>query len=327
MVAMKPLISIIVPVYNTNRNLEKCVNSLINQTYNNLQIILINDGSTDSSLQICQHYAQQDCRVLVLDKDNGGVSSARNLGIENAAGDYISFVDSDDWLELHTYEYLIYKILEHNTDAAMFEYFIDYNDGRSIIHEHTGFDEIISGEQAIMATISPVNRFAWSKLFAKYLIKDIRFDCRIAIGEDTLFSCMVLRNAKRVYYSNTPLYHYLQSCNSTTRSGFNYKYFSVIEAYSQLVELTSDMSDETHFCAKYALSSFLEMNIYGIYSMNMTEEYKRASKYVEELRSYWPDIIMHKGVNRKDKLKVSLCIINPKLYSKLYKGYKLLNSN
>ncbi len=122
---MSPLITVIIPVYNTEEYLRSCLDSIINQTYRNLEILVIDDGSTDLSPAICDTYAELDSRVQVIHKENQGVSASRNLGIEMATGDYISFIDSDDWLESESYEHLISCFVEHKVDAVIFEYFVN----------------------------------------------------------------------------------------------------------------------------------------------------------------------------------------------------------
>jgi glycosyltransferase involved in cell wall biosynthesis len=119
-----PLISVIVPIYNTEKYLRECLDSLINQTYKNLQIILINDGSKDKSGKICEEYAGKDSRIIYKRVENGGVSSARNKGLALATGDYYHFPDSDDYLELDTYEYLLGLINIHKCDSVVFEHFV-----------------------------------------------------------------------------------------------------------------------------------------------------------------------------------------------------------
>lgn len=112
------LLSIIVPVYNVKSYLKKCVESIINQTYTNLQIILVDDGSTDGSQDICDEFAQRDSRIVVIHKENGGQSTARNVGMDRAKGVYIAFVDSDDWLEPNMYEALISQLEKHEADIV-----------------------------------------------------------------------------------------------------------------------------------------------------------------------------------------------------------------
>ena len=125
---MGNLISIIVAIYNVDQYLEQCIDSIINQSYKNLEIILVNDGSTDNSKNICDYYSEIDKRIKVVHKKNGGVSSARNTGIDIATGDYIAFVDSDDYLELNMYETMINNLEQNQCDMGVCGYSIFYND-------------------------------------------------------------------------------------------------------------------------------------------------------------------------------------------------------
>ena len=121
-------ISVIVPVYNVEPYLPQCLDSLIEQTFNDIEIICVNDGSTDGSLNVLNHYAAKDSRIKVIDKPNGGVSSARNRGLDAAQGEYISFVDGDDWLKQNAYEEIISAVDKRNVDMAVFGYY-EYLDG------------------------------------------------------------------------------------------------------------------------------------------------------------------------------------------------------
>ena len=136
------LISIIIPVYNVEKYLRKCLDSIINQTYKKLEIILIDDGSTDNSGKICEEYAKKDDRIIVIHKENAGVSSARNRGIELANGKYIGFIDSDDWIEENMYETLYQNLLQFDVDISMCNYSIIRNHKKTF-HKHDLEDGIL----------------------------------------------------------------------------------------------------------------------------------------------------------------------------------------
>ena len=118
----KELISIIVPVYNAEKYLQKCLDSILEQTYQNLEIIIVNDGSTDNSGQICHEYEQKDSRIIYMEKENGGVSDTRNTGLDRMTGSYVTFVDSDDWLEPNYVQFLYEKLIEHQADIVVGNY-------------------------------------------------------------------------------------------------------------------------------------------------------------------------------------------------------------
>ena len=141
---MQELVSVIIPVYNVEKYLSKCLDSIVNQTYNNLQIILVNDGTKDNSLEICQNYQNKDSRIQVINKENGGLSSARNKGLEYAEGKYCLFVDSDDYVELDLIESAVSKMEEVNADMVVFgfERFYEGTENTEIFRVQNANDEI-----------------------------------------------------------------------------------------------------------------------------------------------------------------------------------------
>ena len=136
---MTEKITVIVPVYNVENYLNKCLDSLINQTYKNLEIIVINDGSTDNSGTICQEYAQKDNRIVYIEKENGGLSDARNAGLDRMTGSYVTFVDSDDWIEQDYVEVLYNKLTEHQADVSVGNYY-SYNEDEGMYYFHINGD-------------------------------------------------------------------------------------------------------------------------------------------------------------------------------------------
>lgn len=214
------LVSIIVPVYNSEKYIQRCIDSLINQTISNIEIILINDGSTDNSLKILNEYAKKDIRIKIIDKENGGVSSARNSGIEVARGRYISFVDADDWCEENMFE-LMYDMAEkHNCDIVTSGYSMDNVDGKNISTKIASKSIIANNEQDIGKVIHNSNiSYAFTKLYKRNIINDndIRFNEKLSMGEDATFVCDYLMNINSAGVINRSLYHYVR-CNSESLS-------------------------------------------------------------------------------------------------------------
>ena len=204
---MDKKISIIVPVYNLEKYLPRCLNSVCNQTYKNLEIILVDDGSTDKSSDICDNWAKKDSRIIVIHKKNGGVSSARNAGIKKATGEYIHFVDGDDWLELNCYE----KIVELNSNkTVMFNaYFVNSRD--KFIKFNYDFSEINNQKEMIYKLISGDLGYTncWSRIFCRDIIEinELFFDESISVGEDFLFLYKYLKCIDELYCINEPLYN------------------------------------------------------------------------------------------------------------------------
>ncbi len=309
------VVSIIVPVYNVKKHLERCINSLVGQTYKNVEILLIDDGSTDESGKICDLFAKNYENVKVEHKINGGVSSARNLGLEKADGDFILFVDSDDWLETNTVEELVGVAIKHNSDIVMFEYFVD-DKNSSVPYVHTQLNGKMTKNNAFYHTVMPTNRFAVTKMYRKSLVQQSRFNENIHLGEDTLFACSAIAQAKDVYFLAKTLYHYVQSEQSATRKvGFNKKLLTGKDAYYKIIEIAKGFSIEMENVAK--------INCVEILIWIISEMYKEKSLYREEIRCFQSEIKkLSKDIKKcaeftlKKRLKIFLCSISPALFAK-----------
>jgi glycosyltransferase involved in cell wall biosynthesis len=310
----KPLVSIIIPIYNAEKYVSKCIESVINQSYEKIEVLLINDGSTDNSQEICDAYAIKDQRVKVIHKQNQGVSSARNLGIDESKGEYISFVDSDDWIDLDTYKRLIACTLTFDVEVVIFEYDVVYEDGKVIFKSYKNLEGVINKTSAIETVISPVSRFAVTKLYKRNIIGDIRFDTSIHIGEDTLFVMRTLGNANSIYYMAYPFYHYWQSDNSATRSKFNKKIFTGIDAYKQLVEKCKAKYPEI---TDVAISAYINLIINVVMLLYENSAYPDSSGIIKKLnkiiRKNYLTLMFSKKNNFKMKAKFSICFINTRL--------------
>lgn len=216
---MKPLISVLVPIYNVSEFLDNCIQSIINQSYENLEILLLDDGSTDNSGQICDKYSEKDCRIKVIHKKNSGVADTRNYGLSISSGEYYCFVDGDDYVH-RDYVYCMYELLhEKNADISMCAYLYVWKDGRSKRTKNAQFsDDYIctdSGKTALreMLYSGKYVPSCCGKLFSRKTIGNIFFPT-FSIGEDVLASVNYYLKAEKVAYSNRPLYYYLQNDNS-----------------------------------------------------------------------------------------------------------------
>ena len=209
-------ISIIVPVYNTEKYLSKCLNSLIKQTYKDIEIIVVNDGSKDKSLEIAKKFAKQDNRIKVFNKENGGLSSARNFGIEKASGEYIGFVDSDDYIKENMFEILYNMIKEANAKIAICGwYLVEDNQIRTCNFKCKKL--VLNDEQAIDMLLNHVSfdNFACNKLFHRALFKDVIFPFGELL-EDLSTIYKLIHEAKVIVVDSNPLYYYVLHSNSIT---------------------------------------------------------------------------------------------------------------
>ncbi len=236
------LISVIVPIYSVEDYLPKCIDSILNQSYKNLEIILVDDGSPDNCPRICDEYAKIDSRITVIHKTNGGLSSARNAGIEKATGDFLSFIDSDDWLELDMYHIMVDAIKETGSDIVTCDpYFCCcQNEDRTTYSQNTGVYTIISDNDKLFLHLiepNPLIRFeVWNKLYSKETVLDTRFKDGQRY-EDIYFDRMVLKRVKQSVSVDKALYNYRINRPGSTNSSFKK------DRLSKLYEIDEYISD------------------------------------------------------------------------------------
>ena len=221
------MISVIVPVYNVEKYLDNCVESIVNQTYKDLEIILVDDGSPDNCPAMCDEWAQKDSRIKVIHKENGGVSSARNIGLDNVTGEYIGFVDSDDYLKSNMYELLIENLTATNSDISVCSTFL-VDENNNIKADNIFESQVLNQEEAVKFLSYKMNNSLWNKLFKKDMFKGCRFDEGHTFGEDHLILLQVLKNVNRVSFISDSLYYYVQRSNSTTGSKFSKRSFDQV---------------------------------------------------------------------------------------------------
>lgn len=222
---MEGLISIIVPVYNVEKYLSRCLDSLVVQTYRKLEIILVNDGSTDDSGKICDRYAIMDKRIKVIHKPNGGVSSARNVALDIATGDYIAFVDADDWLESDWAEIAVDHLKQADADCYIGSFVRSYDDGRpdKITHPLTNAMDLTPIDCLKEMYLKPIVEASydwcvWGKLFRAVFWQSVRFDKNVAMEEDGLAFWQILSQCSKIIYRPDYGYHYLDRDDSAVNS-------------------------------------------------------------------------------------------------------------
>lgn len=270
------MISVIIPAYNIAPYLERCIDSILNQTYTNFEILIVNDGSTDETTDLCDKLALRDNRIRVFHKQNGGVSSARNLAIENAKGDMISIIDGDDWVEPTLFEDAVNSMKRNNAQVFMFEYFVDKND-ESVKHRVSDSKYgVLDTETALVYTISPDNNFCVTKIFDKNLLCGAKFNENIILGEDTLFICEIVARAKTVFYSDNAYYHYVIRENSAITSAFNIRKMTGIDAYQKELELC--INSGFKIAEDYARAAIVDLGIALCQRASKSEAKKQAYK-------------------------------------------------
>ena len=215
-----PLISIIIPCFNAEKTLEKCLESVVQQSYANLEIIIIDDGSTDETSLIYNKFQSNDERILVLKLQNSGVSKARNTGVKAATGDYICFVDSDDWAELNYCSELYSLLVGENADISIVEASYEDENGNVLCNKPTSEEKIFDGNRALVLLLEDreIQSHPWGKLFKADLLKNVHFPENLKCFEDysTLFK--IFNKAVKVVKSNEKLYHYIQREDSLSHN-------------------------------------------------------------------------------------------------------------
>ena len=259
---VKGLVSVIVPIYNVEAYLERCVDSIINQTYKNLEIILVDDGSPDRCGEICDNYATKDSRIVVIHKENGGLSDARNAGIEKAQGEYLSFIDSDDWIEPNMIEVLYNACISNSAKMAYCGICdVDENLNKKA-RKVFDFDEILEPQDVLMRIFESkwACHSACDKLYYYGLFEEVRFPFG-KIYEDvaTTYKCVI--KAGRIVACNEILYNYFHRSNSITTTGFSNRVFDFTNHTSKIqdevLSIYPKIENSVYFARIYSIGSVL----------------------------------------------------------------------
>lgn len=304
---MKPKVSIIVPIYNVEKYLERCLDSLLSQTIKNFEIIAVNDGSTDSCSEILHEYAEKDSRIKVLEKKNGGVSSARNVGLTIASGEFIGFVDPDDWVEPDMYETMYHTANRENVDIVMCSYIREFGshskEKKFNLPNLERFNREELKSKILRRLVGPLNEeighpemldswgTVWSKLYRSEIVKEngLTFTDLSEIGtnEDSLFNMEAFFYAQNFCFINKPFYHYWRVNDSSVTSGYKpqllIQYLNLyqrIESFINRHQLGNEflMALNNRICL-----STLGLGLNTISKGNRTSGYKKIKKIKEIL--------------------------------------------
>lgn len=303
------LVSVIVPVYKVEKYLDKCIESIVGQTYKNLEIILVDDGSPDNCPAMCDLWAQKDSRIKVIHKPNGGVSSARNMALDAASGEYICFVDSDDVLELDTVKYMVDNISD--ADVIQCGLIYCYADGTSL---DVGVpDSEFYGEDAQRAVIMDyVRPEVCGKLYAAKLFDNIRFDTSKRYGEDFYINYNLMKSAKKMISRNVCLYHYVFRNESATAD-------YMTDDRANLYKITGIMAENERCGDLYEACVYRHTRtLFAILSRLILGNKEYYDKYfdsvIKEILSYKKEILKNRYLGFKFKISTAIISINPKLF-------------
>lgn len=288
------IVSIIVPIYNASAYLSKCIESLINQTHKELEIILINDGSKDKSLEICNFYAKKDKRIKVFDKENGGVSSARNLGLDKHTGKYVTFVDSDDWVEEVYISHLYNLMISFDADYVSCAWKLERRTDKTYAKQKD-FAIVLNNVENLKELF--LNRYnnglVACKLFKSEIISTNRFNRQFNYGEDLNFCYYYCKKIEKAVFSNTNYYHYEYTPNSLSMQALNPKKLSLLDSVFNMLSDAQNYKPEVY---SYIAAWYFLINIEMLYNI---KKYKYKNKVVKSfvvknLKIYRKFFIMHK---------------------------------
>lgn len=319
----KPLISIVVPVYKVEKYLERCVKSICAQTYQNLEIILVDDGSPDRCGEMCDMFAKQDSRIRVVHKENGGLSDARNAGLDIMTGDYVGFVDSDDWIEPDMYDTLYNLLIANNADIAAGGIFLDYADQRTLFFnpQYPQFKDIetFSSKEALreLTYHIKISNSVCDKLFSRYIFQNIRMT-KGRINEDFEIMPSCLLKAHKIVYTPIPYYHYYMSEGSITRAVCSPSRFTESDLSRERIKFYKKNCPEYYYDA---IANHIEICLQLVVSSSGISSCKNQRKaLIYELKQSLPNEAVQR-LSKKNKMKLNLFNFNVWVYCRIMKIY------
>jgi len=297
---MEKLVSVIVPIYNTEKYLERCIGSICSQTYQSLEIILIDDGSTDASLQICRDWAVKDSRIKLFSQKNAGASAARNYGLDCTIGNYVVFVDSDDYIDTDMIEEF-YKAMESSQASVVIS---DVSHDRKVYHE----DAIIDSYRALKIILSGIWWGGPAKMFNKDVVGTLRFPNK-TIAEDYVFMVQLMDKCKNVYYLSRNFYHVEQRCNSLSHLRLSDRKFDELYNVKYVSDYIASRHPELKHLADHNLAGTLLKLLGLVYKAKREKEYAtRVEEMVQIVRMNYGSFLRNPYLLFKQKVLLTLCL-------------------
>lgn len=315
---MNVLISVVVPVYNVKQYLEKCICSIMKQTYKNIEIILVDDGSTDGSGTICDEYAKKYDYILAVHKKNGGLADARNYGIEHCNGEYICFIDSDDFITENMIEVLYNNLINNNADVSICNYkiydaisdqYADACDVREGLWTIQDFWENCYSDKLLYCT------YSWNKMYKKSIFDKARFSVG-RISEDAWILKDIISNCKQIYVSNERCYIYVQRSGSIMQTSLLKSWLSAVEACIERMSYFEEEKDYINLNKNmaYIIRTMVNSKINAAFT-EVSDLYKKDKYNVKNVYKKY-----RKLLSSKTRLQYMIFMISEKLYGKLMKA-------
>ena len=314
-----PVVSIVLPVYNIKDYLEKCMNSLFNQTYPNIEMILVDDGSTDGSEALCDRFAEKDVRVIVLHKSNGGLSDARNYGIRKARGKYITCVDPDDYVDCDYVEYLLHLVEKYHTKMAICQHRVQYPNGRVKDFGNKG-EEVLRNHDCIerMLYHDVIDTSAWAKLYEKALFENVEYPVG-KLFEDIGTTYALMLQCRKIAVGYESKYTYILRNNSIVNSSFK-------RSKLDLLEMTDHMGRDVQKVYPDLEKAVIRRRVYARFStlnqmLDVSECETDKRKIISFIKHFRKEILFNNKVPKRDKIATFLLSIDYKVYRILWKAY------
>lgn len=318
---MEDLITVVVPVYKVEEYIERCVNSIINQTYKNLEIILVDDGSPDRCGEICDNYAKKDKRIIVIHKENGGLSDARNAGIDIAKGKYITFIDSDDYITDDYVEFLYNLILKNNVKVSICSHTVLYDTGLKIEKETEEFS-VLDAKTAIRRILydDGIDISAWAKLYETTLFKNIKYP-KGKLFEDSAVTCKILSECEKIAIGSKSKYFYMIRSNSITNEKFNVKKMDLITSTKEMgkyiLKKYPDLQDGVDRRIMYAYLSTLSQLANS--KEKFLKEQNEMMSYIKENRT---KVLKDKNIPKRDRIALEVTRFGFNTYKIFWNMYR-----
>lgn len=320
------LVSIIIPVYNIKNYLNECVESVINQSYKNIEIIIVDDGSSDGSNKICDFFKQKDNRIKVFHKKNGGLSDARNYGMNRCSGEYICFIDGDDAIPQKYVENLLIPAVNNNADMAITDAIVFESSRRKIDYGTEPICEIWGSEECMkeMLIANKCGHSAWGKLYKKEIWNDIKFP-EGKLYEDYLTLYRVVAKCNKIIFLSTPMYYYRKRGDSIMNSRVSEKKLSIVEISEDVTKYICEYSEDLITYAVYRQTVILLKTMDEIISLGLNNYSKYQEMIMAIMYRNKQKFLEYNKARKIDVIKFKALLINKVLFKIIYKIGNLCN--
>lgn len=325
---VKELISVMIPAYNAEKYIGRCLESLKNQTYSNIEIVIVNDGSKDNTQLICEEYVNKDSRFRLINQKNGGEGAARNKGLSEAKGKYLCFVDADDYVYPDFIENMYSMHNKYNAELVICG-FTELK-GAEVLNETSGDIQVMNQEQSMASLLleTSFKGYVWNKMFDLDIIrkKKLHFDETLAVWTDVLFVFQYMLNIKTTIFNPEPKYYYIYIENSASHLANHLlgveKSYSAIRAKEQMVDFIPKQYDSVNkqLSVRFVQSSLSVIRNIGYVAngkKDYKDYYKKCLEYIKEYRA-----VAVSDLSKKDKILSMICLVWPNLLMMMYKFVK-----